>query len=284
MKAQVSDSYLMHSDAEPDRIESKTDIDATVALLRRAGLKRGHRALDVGCASGSTTRAMACLTAPHAVRGVDLDPNELEAARRFAAQAGYAVTHTEDSPGIRYVQGDATDLPFPDATFDLTWSRFLFEYLRNPTVALAEMMRITKPGGRVVVADLDGNCVFHYPLPTELAAAIDQVAGAALHGFGFDPFVGRKLYTWFVQAGMVDIKVHVEPYHVFPGPLPDKDRDNWWQKLDQLAKIAPRAFGSHEVWLAFRSRMESFLMAEETFTYSTLIMVSGSPAPLSDHD
>lgn len=258
-------AYLMEHAGESERIERKTDIAWTTRQLEATGLAAGMSALDLGCASGSTTRAMARVTDPARVVGADQSEDRLAYAREVAAREGLP---------IRYVQGDGAALPFEDGQFDYSWARFLFEYLADPQAVLAEMIRVTSPGGRVVVGDLDGNCIYHYPLSAELEAQMKAVMGAAAR-VGFDPHVGRKLFTFFKRAGLADVQVQILPYHCFAGPIPEADQANWWDKLKVLAPVGARALGSAEAYQRFADDMKRFLLAEDTFTYSTLILVSG---------
>ena len=99
-------------------------------------LAAGHagRLLDVGCGTGDDTRALP-------VRSVGLDASAAmigEAARRGGA----------------FVRGDAHALPFADATFDGCRADRTLQHLADPERALAEMVRVTRPGGRVVVVDM----------------------------------------------------------------------------------------------------------------------------------
>lgn len=258
-------SYLMEHGGESKRIEAKTDIPWTRSLLELTGLRAGMKALDLGCASGSTTRAMAQLTDPALVMGVDLSEERLNFARERAAQGGSA---------IRYVQGNGEALPLEDDLVDYSWSRFLFEYLKKPEAVLKEMIRVTRPGGKVVVGDLDGNCIYHFPLPEDLERGMKAVMSAAAT-VGFDPYVGRKLYTFFYNAGLKDIKVHPMPYHCFAGPIPKADQDNWFTKLKVLAPVGAKALGSPEAYEHFAAKMREFLLRPDTFTYSTLLLVEG---------
>lgn len=278
--SKTQQQYLMESGDEGQRIEDKTDIDATMALLKRAGLRRGDRALDVGCASGSTTRAMAGLTAPNRVVGLDASDARVKEAMERAAADGYgsfdAATggHTT---GIRYVASKAEHMPFDDGAFDFTWARFLFEYLKEPRAVLREMIRVTRPGGLVAVADLDGNCILHHPLPE----ALEQDMRAVIRGaaaVGFDPNVGRKLFGYMVDEGLEEVKVDVLRYHLFAGQIGDADKDNWHQKLAGLRPVGERVLGSRERFDQFEEGFKVFLDDPRTFTYSVLMIAVGKKA------
>ncbi len=99
--------------------------------------------LDSGCGTGSLAFALAPGVAE--VVGVDVREDYLEAAR--AAAPGNA----------RFVQGDAMELPFGYAEFDLACSHRVLHHVRRPELAVSELARVTRPGGRVLVADQLGS-------------------------------------------------------------------------------------------------------------------------------
>ena len=280
MSVTTQSRYLMEHSDEGARIEAKTDIDATMIMLRQAGIKRGMRCLDVGCASGSTTRAMAGMTQPNLVCGLDSSLDRIQESRQRALAGGYGQPANNENPrgfGVQYVYSDAAKMPFEDDEFDFAWSRFLFEYLAEPMVVLREMLRVTRPGGRVVVADLDGNCIFHHPLPPPLKKGMDAVIQGA-QTVGFDPWVGRKLHGYFCEAGLENVSVSVHPYHVFAGQIPHADRANWAGKLTMLRPVGEKVLGSVEAYDNFEAGFTDFLNDSNTFTYSTLMIASGTKA------
>jgi SAM-dependent methyltransferase len=98
-----------------------------------------ERALDVGTGTGALALALAALVAE--VTGVDSEPDLLERARQRApANASFVV-------------GDATALPFADGSFDLAATQKVLHHVHRPELALAELARVTRPGGRVLVID-----------------------------------------------------------------------------------------------------------------------------------
>jgi len=113
-------------------------LDALIAMLPAAA---GQRWLEVACGSGIVGRALA----PHVgeVVGVDLTPAMLAVATREAA----------GRENLRYVQGDATALPFAAGAFDGAVTRFSLHHMPEPERCLAEMVRVVRAGGWVAVAD-----------------------------------------------------------------------------------------------------------------------------------
>lgn len=111
---------------------------AAAQLVRHAGVKAGQRVLDVGCGTGVVAITAARLGAK--VVGLDLTPALLERARENSKVAGV---------DIEWHEGDAEQLPFPDASFDVVLSQFGHIFAPRPDVAISEMLRVLKPGGTI---------------------------------------------------------------------------------------------------------------------------------------
>lgn len=111
-------------------------------LCQNADLQAGWRVLDV--ATGTGNAAIAAARSHAQVVGVDYAPALLERARARAELEGFA---------IEFREGDAENLPFPDATFDATISVFGVMFAPNQAQAARELLRVTKPGGRILLAN-----------------------------------------------------------------------------------------------------------------------------------
>jgi SAM-dependent methyltransferase len=107
-------------------------------LVRFAQVAPGETVLDVGCGSGVVAVTAACAGAK--VRGLDLTPTLLARARQNASIARVEVD---------FVEGDAEALPYADGAFDVVLSQFGHIFAPRPEVAIAEMLRVLKPGGRI---------------------------------------------------------------------------------------------------------------------------------------
>lgn len=120
-----------------------SDADAMARLLAACALAPGQRVLDVACGPG----IVACAIAPYAahVTGIDMTPAMIAEAQRRQRDLGLG--------NLAWQIGDATALPFPDESFDRVVSRYALHHLQRPAEALAEMRRVCRRGGRVVVAD-----------------------------------------------------------------------------------------------------------------------------------
>jgi ubiquinone/menaquinone biosynthesis C-methylase UbiE len=111
-------------------------------FMGRQTLRAGMRVLDVACGTGN----LAMIAAKHGcvVNGIDIASNLIGQARDRAASAGLR---------IEFEEGDAEALPYPDACFDLAVSMFGVMFTPQPQVAIAELRRVTKPGGNVAIAN-----------------------------------------------------------------------------------------------------------------------------------
>jgi len=100
--------------------------------------------LDVACGPGLVACAFA-VTARQVI-GIDLTPAMIARAGALAAERRL--------PNVRFLIGDVTPLPIADATFSIVVSRFAVHHFEHPDAVVAEMRRVCRPGGRVVIADL----------------------------------------------------------------------------------------------------------------------------------
>jgi ubiquinone/menaquinone biosynthesis C-methylase UbiE len=257
--------YLMENAHEGGWLEPN-DHDEAEKCLRWAGLESGMSALDVGCGIGAVARIMHNIASPCRITGVDISPARLSQALHLAAEQGME---------IDFIQSEVNNLHLPADTFDLVWARFLFQYLGDPQAALQEMIRVTRPGGTVVIVDLDAQMEQIYPIDQNLKAHITD-AFTILAEIGFDPHVGRKLYAWFYKAGLKDIGVRVVPYQVYTGSLPDRDRVHWHEKLNAVCDFLIAHTGDTKRWKQFRSHFLERLQQPNTFYYSSLVAIRGT--------
>lgn len=159
-------------------------------------LRPGASVLDVGCGVGEVCVELAERVAPNGrVAGVDLSEAMIEAARRTVASAGKAVD-------LRVASVYA--LPFADGTFDAVRAERVFQHLDNPEAGLREMMRVTRPGGRLLVMDPDhgqAGMAVDEPAHRRVFEAIRRAMTAMV----VNPHSGTRLRGMFARAGLVEI-------------------------------------------------------------------------------
>ena len=167
------------------------DDRALQLLVEAAATTADDTVLDVACGPGLVACAFARVA--HRVTGIDITPAMIERAETLAAQARIA--------NLRFQVGDVLPLPFPDAGFTIVVTRFAVHHFQDPAAVLAEMRRVCRPGGRVVVADL--------------MASPDPVKAAAFHRMELlrDPSHARALTLDELRGLVRDVGLGVPSEH-----------------------------------------------------------------------
>lgn len=121
-----------------------TDVEVLEKIRAATAPTRTMRILDLGCGPG----IVSALLAPHAkeVVGFDLTPEMLEKARQRCQAAGLS--------NVRFDLGPAENLPFPDGNFDAVVTRLTIHHFPDPRQVMGEIVRTTRPAGKVIVADV----------------------------------------------------------------------------------------------------------------------------------
>jgi SAM-dependent methyltransferase len=138
-----ADPFAKFKDTQREGWSSFTPVELMTTppaakLVKFAEIKPGQRVLDIACGTGVVAVTAARQGAK--VSGLDLTPTLLERARENAKIAGL---------DIEFVEGDAEALPYPDATFDVVLSQFGHMFAPRPALAVKEMLRVLKGGGRI---------------------------------------------------------------------------------------------------------------------------------------
>lgn len=187
-----------HTEAKFLAERARMRLEGFPDLLRRHSIPANGRILEIGCGQGVRTEQIA-LTFPEAkVIGLDRSPELLAEARSRQGQ------------NAEYVEGDLYSLPFADHSFDAIYARLVFMHLERPQAALAESLRVLKPGGRILLEDADRDCMFFEPAPASFPLFWQRVqAGQRRHGG--DPNVGRKLGAYLRGSGLEKLQEEVQP-------------------------------------------------------------------------
>lgn len=180
------------------------------ATYRHMDLQPGHRVLDAGCGPGVDTLPMAAVVGETgSVTGVDTDPAMLEEAEKARKEAG--VSNAE------HRTGDVLALPFQGAFFHGCRAERLLQVLPSsvdPAAVVAELVRVLKPGGRIVLADTDWpSASIDFP-DRELERRLVRFFTDRLRPNGY---AGRELFRLLREAGLEELRVEVFPM-VFHDP------------------------------------------------------------------
>jgi SAM-dependent methyltransferase len=182
-----------------------TSEQARLALLNRLTngpfleflrVEPGSHVLDVGSGLGILAAEVAASAVGVQVTGLERSPAQIAAARQH--------------PAVNYVEGDAQQLPFEEGRFDLVYCRYLLEHVKQPEQVVAEMRRVTRPGGSIAVMENDTSLVRFDP-PCPAFQAVWTVFSRYQWQLGGDAFIGRRLYRLLQAAGWTQIELSLQP-------------------------------------------------------------------------
>lgn len=256
--------YIMDDPREALRLEQKVDPVVWVQRYLAHRVCPGAEVLSVGCGPGVILRSVANLDSSINATGIDISTDRLQQARE----------RNRDNSRVQFVCGDAQSMEFQSDRFDLVYCRMLLQYLKEKEQAVCEMARVCKPGGTVLLQDLDGQLLWHYPENPSVQRTLEKVV-AALAATGFDPFVGRKLFWLARNAGLTNIDVQAECYHLIAGEADPQILKQWELKLEIARPQMSRVLGSESEARKQSAAFLDFLRQPDTLTYSTVFTVAG---------
>lgn len=166
-------------------------------ILPRHGLARGMRVADICCGCGDVPLLMIRELAPSFALGIDHSEAAIGYARNLQREFN---THNAE-----FQRGDATALLIDDDSFDFVSCRLSMQIFSQPDLILRELMRITKPGGRIYVTGEDYDLIIGSPEERAIRTTYER---AAAYGdqLGMDLRNGRKLYGMLASARLEDIR------------------------------------------------------------------------------
>ena len=245
-------------DEATSRLMEEFNVSAGATMRRKwlldvLALKLGEHVLDVGPGPGHYAFEMSsAVGGTGRVAGVDSAKDSIETAQRRCA--GLA--------NVGFHPGDAADLPFNEAAFDAVLSTQTFEYLPDVGAALAEVFRVLKPGGRVLIHDTEWDAwVWH----SSDRARMHRIMGVWDNHLA-DPHVPQTLGPKLAAAGFTDVGVeplvHVETTYdpasmsailtkfvagyVTSQGIPDREATAWADDLRALGSSGDYFFSSNE--------------------------------------
>jgi SAM-dependent methyltransferase len=257
----------MESDDEALRLDLKTDERAFRRQMLRAGIERGMAAADLGCGSGKTSSLLRQLVGPEgSVCGYDYSRQRIEYARKHYG-----------SQGLLFRCRDIREPWEESGEFDFVLVRFVLEYYRSSAFDIAaKASRLLRPGGLLVLADLDHNCLSHHGLPARLERALFGLMEVLRERFDFDPYMGRKLYALLYDLGLADVDVEVEAHHLFFGDIPENDAFNWTRKVEVAARLSGYGFPEYGGdFQAFYQEFQEAFFHPRRFTYTPVMCCRG---------
>lgn len=218
---------------------AKSYAPGAAEFVNRLKLQPGERVLDV--ATGTGNLAIPAAKSGATVTGQDISTNLLEQGRKWAEIEGL---------NIRFDQNDAEAMPYEDASFDAVMTMFGAMFTPRPSLTAAEMARITRPGGRIAMANwtpegfigrffkIVGKHVPPAPMPSPLLWGDEDMVCRRFNGSVYDLQLNRRMITFDFPFSPAEV---VETFRRYYGPtlkafaaLDEKGQIALRQDLEQL--------------------------------------------------
>ena len=185
--------YLEYVDSLPETRQLK------LKSYGYLGLKKGDAVLDAGCGPGDDALRMAAMVGRSGkVTGIDMSERMIAIAQERAKGAGLPVS---------FRTGDVRKLDVPDASFDAVRIERTLQILDNPGQILDELIRVLRPGGRLVSIEPDWETFVTDPGSRDTARTFFRFCADQFP----DGSTGRKLYRYLKERKMQNVTVHPEP-------------------------------------------------------------------------
>jgi ubiquinone/menaquinone biosynthesis C-methylase UbiE len=183
------------------------------------GLRDGMSILELGSGPGFVTEQLLALCPNSHITCMEIDPDLALPAEQYLRSKGLEGRYS-------IVQGDLMKMDLPDNTFDFAFARLVFQHLCDPRGAMEEIRRVLKPGGKLVIHDIDiGLGEIMEPFNAEVEA-IETRLHESRSQRGGNPRIGRQLWRLFAATGYENMDLEVVPVHTdklgFEALFPDE--------------------------------------------------------------
>jgi len=192
--------YIHGTDTEEQDRLAKLNELTNKSFIEYLGDLDNLNVCDFGCGLGLVVRDIADKFDGVKVTGLEISEEQIEKARM----------NNSGLDNVELIHTDVMKNNISDNTFDVTYCRYVLEHLENPVEAIEEMLRITKPGGRIICQENDLYNGLIYPEITGYAELRKKLCDLQIE-FNGDPYIGRKLYTIMKEGGAEDISIDLAP-------------------------------------------------------------------------
>jgi ubiquinone/menaquinone biosynthesis C-methylase UbiE len=180
--------------------------DKEARNLQWFGLKDGMTVLELGSGPGFITEALLELLPSSSVIALEIDPVMIEKAASY-------LEGRVDASRLTSIAGSIMQIDLPDNSVDFALGRFLFQHLPDPVGAAREVLRVLRPGGKLVIVDIDDDLHLFDPDGGPVIKAINDRYREKHEAKGGNRFIGRALPRVLRDAGFTEPKMEAVVVH-----------------------------------------------------------------------
>jgi len=173
--------------------------------LQWFGLQEGMHILEVGCGPGFVTEQLAQRMPNSRITGLDMDEDLLKQAEDLLKEKG--------QENVNFVQASVFDTGLPDNSYDFVMARMLFLHLHKPEEAALELHRVLKPGGKLVIIDIDDGIFGVIQPDIEGFQSITKKFTEMQGNAGGNRLIGRSLPRLLRKTGFTEIELETVAVH-----------------------------------------------------------------------
>ena len=228
------------------------------------GLRDGMSVLEPGSGPGFVTAQLLDLLPTSTITCLEIDPALLAQAQQ----------ELQDKVGerVRFVEGSVLETGLEANQFDFVYARLLLQHLSDPVGAVREMFRVLKPGGKLVIYDVDDDLFGFFDPPIPEFAPVLARFGEAQAVRGGDRRIGRRLWRMLRAVGFDNLGLEVLASHSDEASL-----ESFMQHLDpdRLGWLVNGGWLSQAELDAFAVARQKFMELAEAYTLWMMVMVCG---------
>ena len=267
----ASGSYDKHAshrnvNAEIQRlaIQARSGWGKEARTLSWFGLQDGMSVLELGSGPGFITAQLLDMLPNSPITCLEVDPAFLTQAEQYL--------HDKANHRVRFVEGSVMDIRLEANQFDCAYARLLFQHLPDPNGAAKEIWRVLKPGGKLIIHDIDDEIfgLFEPPIP-ELSIVVEKF-GQAQAARGGNRRIGRDLWRILEAAGFHNLDLEV-----LAGHSGNRGIEPFLEHIDpdRLLPLVKTGLMSAEELEQFRASRTKFQASPEPFTLWLSLMICG---------
>ena len=256
-------------EAEINRLhhQANMNVEKESRALRAFGLKDGMSVLEVGSGPGCVTKWLSKLVPNGSITCLEIDPILIDYARQNL--------EGKTPASCNFVQGSAMKMDLPDNSFDFVLVRLVFVHLSDPMASAKEIMRVLKPGGKVVLAE--GDYAFNSISNPLVQEAEDIREKIARFKGGRDTSARR---SWYIlnTVGFQNIDLEAVVFHSGERGL------DWFYPHfdpDRVKALIKLGILTEEDYQTYRAAIERFQSSEEAFFMRIILMACGEKPQLA---